>query len=121
MVLILEKYALQKLKNGTKVQRFKSMDKNKDFITLSIFGGLIRSLPFQIGTWYQLVGVDVNNYLDWCGVTIRKDSSVKSLIELGMEVPNIEPPPQEKTVITGKIVHFDRLSTYAICAHTSKR
>lgn len=97
------------------------MDLQRDFVTISLFGNTIRSFSLNVGEWYQFKRVSANNYNDWTGICLRKESSAKTLDELGLDIPDVMEPSSENASIVGKIIHFDNLVDYNICSNTKTR
>ena len=121
-VKVLEPYDPKVLSGGTKVQRYRCMDINGDFITISVFGSLIRTVTLAPGVWIRLLGCTVNNYLTMAGAALRRDTKINTLLDLGLPIPDIEEvPPKDKTAVQGLIIHFDKAAIYDVCANSNKR
>ena len=99
------------------------MDEQQNYITVSVFASNIERFPLTKGVWYRLKKVTANNWQQYAGIALRPDSNVRTLAELGIPEPDTSDPApaHDNPVVFGRIVHFDAMEDYVICATTNKR
>ena len=109
--------------SGCRIQRYLVMDEQQNYITVSVFASLIERFRLVKGEWYRLKNVTANNWLQFTGIALRSASNVRTLDELGLALPDVSDPPpgHDNPVVFGRIVHFDAMEDYVICATTNKR
>ena len=118
---VIKKYDDKPNKKGLKVHRFLSMDENTDYVTVSIFHDVFRYKNVDIGNWYRFRGVTINNFKEWAGFIVRRDTIVKTFDELGLTIPSVTEPVQENPYVEGKLIHMENLKDYKICANSNTR